>query len=145
MPESKNILIIDDDNAFCQCLIAYLENAGYQVSATASAECALEAVQQNPPDIVLLDIVLPGMSGLNALPYFKKQMGLPVILLTGMVEDYTQVVGLNSGADDYIVKPFNLTVLLARIKAILRRTSTNHLRNALAINNLDHPSLLPRV
>jgi DNA-binding response OmpR family regulator len=98
-----------------------LERAGYQVQTAGTAEDALALVRRDPPDLVLLDIGLPGIDGLDALKQFREKLGLAVILLTARRREFDQVLGLELGADDYVTKPFDLDVLLARIKAVLRR------------------------
>ena len=119
------ILIVDDDALLRRSLAFNLETAGYGVSTAASAEDALAQVHLNPPDLVLLDIGLPGMDGLDALHRLRQQMtGVPVIFLTARRRELDQVVGLELGADDYVTKPFDVDVLLARIKAVLRRSAT---------------------
>jgi DNA-binding response OmpR family regulator len=118
----KHILLVDDDALMRRSLAFNLEQGGYRASPAASAEDALEMVRRDPPDLVLLDINLPGMDGLDALRQFKDQLGLPVILLTARRRNLDEVVGLELGADDYITKPFDVDVLLAHIKAVLRRS-----------------------
>jgi DNA-binding response OmpR family regulator len=103
-------------------LAFHLEQAGYQVRTAASAEDAIESVRYTPPDLVVLDIGLPGKDGLEALREIKAQHNLPVIFLTGRRRELDEVVGLEMGADDYITKPFDVDVVLAHIKAVLRRT-----------------------
>jgi DNA-binding response OmpR family regulator len=120
----KTILIIDDDALLRRSLTFNLEQAGYQVHTAATAEDALGFIQRLSFDLVLLDIGLPGMDGLDTLRTLKIQTGIPVIFLTARRRELDQVVGLEMGADDYITKPFDIDVLLARIKAVLRRTST---------------------
>jgi DNA-binding response OmpR family regulator len=117
-----HILLIDDDALLRRSLAFNLERAGFQVSAAASAEEALELVQHTPPNLVLLDIGLPGMDGLDALRHFRTDTDLPVIFLTARRRELDQVLGLELGADDYVTKPFDLDVLLARIKVVLRRS-----------------------
>ncbi len=117
----KHILLVDDDALMRRSLAYNLEQAGYHASTAASAEDALAMVRNNLPDLVLLDINLPGMDGLDALRRFKEQAGLPVIFLTARRRNLDEVVGLELGADDYITKPFDMDVLLAHIKAVLRR------------------------
>ena len=102
-------------------LAFHLEQAGYRVHAAANAEDALSFVQHSPPDLVLLDISLPGMDGLEALRELKSHHNLPVIFLTAHRRELDEVVGLELGADDYITKPFDADVVLAHIKAVLRR------------------------
>ena len=115
-------MIVDDDALMRRSLALNLEQAGYQATTAATAEDALAAAQLNPPDLVLLDIGLPGMDGLDALRIFKERFGVPVIFLTARRRNLDQVVGLELGADDYITKPFDVDVLLARIKTALRHT-----------------------
>lgn len=119
---AKHILIVDDDDLLRRSLAFSLEKAGYRVSTAASSEDAILLARRDPPDLILLDIGLPGMDGLEALRYFQDQMGTPVILVTARRRELDQVLGLEMGADDYVVKPFDLDVLLARIKAVLRRS-----------------------
>ena len=118
----KHILIVDDDALMRRSLAFNLEKNGYQASNAANAEDALALAHRNPPDLVLLDIGLPGMDGLDALKKFKDQLGLPVIFVTARRRELDEVLGLELGADDYVTKPFDLDVLLARIKAVLRRS-----------------------
>ncbi|NOZ28807.1 MAG: response regulator transcription factor [Chloroflexi bacterium] len=120
-----HILLVDDDALLRQSLAFNLEQAGYQVSTAASAEDALALAHRTPPDLVLLDIGLPGMDGLEALRHFQEHLGIPVIFLTARRRELDEVLGLELGADDYITKPFDLDVLLARIKAVLRRARSS--------------------
>jgi len=117
---AKHILIVDDDALMRRSLAFNLENAGYRVSTSGNAEDALALSRRDVPDIVLLDIGLPGMDGLDALKIIKERFALPVIFLTARRRELDEVLGLELGADDYITKPFELEVLLARIKAALR-------------------------
>ena len=103
-------------------LAFHVEQAGYQVHTAANAEDAISFVRTSPPDLIILDIGLPGMDGLDALREIKAQHNLPVIFLTGRRRELDEVVGLELGADDYITKPFDVDVVLAHIKAVLRRT-----------------------
>ncbi len=98
-----------------------LEQAGYRVSAAANAEDGLALARRDPPDLILLDIGLPGMDGLDALRSFQGRADTPIIFVTARRRELDQALGLELGADDYITKPFDLNVLLARIKAVMRR------------------------
>ncbi len=118
---AKNILIVDDDALMRRSLAYNLEQAGYRATSAASAEDALGIVQRARPDLVLLDIGLPGMDGLDAVRRFKEQYDLPVIFLTARRRELDEVLGLELGADDYVTKPFDFDVLLAHIRAVLRR------------------------
>jgi DNA-binding response OmpR family regulator len=119
---ARNILIVDDDQLMRRSLAFNLEQAGYRVRSAASAEDALDILRSYVFDLVLLDIGLPGMDGLDAVRSIKDEFGLPVIFLTARRRELDEVVGLEMGADDYVTKPFDVDVLLARIKAVLRRT-----------------------
>ena len=118
----KNILLVDDDALMRRSLAFHVEQAGYTVRTAANAEDALAQVRNSPPDLVVLDIGLPGMDGLDALRELKAGYNLPVIFLTARRRELDEVVGLELGADDYITKPFDADVVLAHIKAVLRRT-----------------------
>ena len=118
---AKHLLIVDDDALLRRSLAFNLEQAGYRIRSAAGAEAALEMARLERPDLVLLDINLPGMDGLDALRRFKEQLDLPVIFLTARRRELDEVVGLELGADDYVTKPFDVDVLLAHIKAVLRR------------------------
>jgi DNA-binding response OmpR family regulator len=116
----KHLILVDDDALMRRSLSFNLEQSGYRTSSAANAEDAFELARRDPPDLVLLDIGLPGMDGLEALKRFKAQFEAPVIFLTSRRRELDEVLGLELGADDYVTKPFDLDVLLARIKAALR-------------------------
>ena len=118
---AKHILVIDDDVLLRRSLSFNLEQAGYRLSTAATAEDALALIRRDPPDLILLDIGLPGMDGLDALRHFREQMDVPIIFLTARRRELDEALGLELGADDYITKPFDLNVLQARIKTVLRR------------------------
>ncbi len=120
---AKHLLLVDDDALLRRSLAFNLEQAGYRVSTAATAEDALALSRQDAPDLVLLDIGLPSMDGLEAVHYFQENVGAPIIFLTARRRELDQVLGLEMGADDYVSKPFDLDVLLARIKAVLRRSA----------------------
>jgi DNA-binding response OmpR family regulator len=130
---SAHILMVDDDELLRRSLALNLEEAGYRTSTAAIAETAFQIVHRDRPDLILLDIGLPEMDGLDALREFQRTVtgpndpGIPIIFLTARRRELDQALGLELGADDYITKPFNLSVLLARIKAVLRRVEKNHI------------------
>jgi DNA-binding response OmpR family regulator len=109
-----------------------LEQAGFRASTAANAEDALALARQSSPDLVLLDISLPGMDGLDALKRFKEQFGVPVIFVTARRRNLDEVLGLELGADDYVTKPFDMDVLLAHIKAVLRRQGSDRSESSIA-------------
>jgi DNA-binding response OmpR family regulator len=116
-----HILLVDDDELLRRSLSFNLERAGYRVSTAATAEDALGQARRDPPQLLLLDIGLPGMDGLDALRHLEGITDAPVIFLTARHRQLDEVLGLELGADDYVTKPFDLDILLARIKAVLRR------------------------
>jgi DNA-binding response OmpR family regulator len=117
-----HILLVDDDSLLRRSVAFSLKQVGYRVTTAASAEDALALADRDPPDLVLLDIGLPGMDGLDALRRFREHPHAPpVIFLTARRRELEQVLGLELGADDYITKPFDKDVLRAHIKAVLRR------------------------
>ncbi|HOT92483.1 MAG TPA: response regulator transcription factor [Anaerolineae bacterium] len=118
---AKHILVVDDDALLRRSLAFNLEQAGYRAETAGTAEDALAKVRLDPPDLILLDIGLPGMDGLDALRTLRQQLNVPVIFLTARRRELDEVLGLELGADDYITKPFDFDVLLAHIKAVLRR------------------------
>jgi DNA-binding response OmpR family regulator len=117
----KHILVVDDDALMRRSVAFNLEQAGYRASNAANAEDALSMAQRDKPDLVLLDIGLPGMDGLDALRGFQDQVDVPVIFVTARRRELDEVLGLELGAEDYITKPFEMSVLLAHVKAVLRR------------------------
>ncbi len=119
---AKHILVVDDDALLRRSLTFSLEQAGYRVSSAELAEDALTLARRDPPDLFLLDIGLPGMDGLDALRIIQDELDSPVLFLTARRRELDEVLGLELGADDYITKPFDIAVLLARVKASLRRS-----------------------
>ncbi len=122
---ARHILVVDDDALLRRSLAFNLDKAGYRVSTARSAEDALATSQLDPPDLVLLDIGLPGMDGLDALRRLRQYGDVPVIFLSARRRELDQVLGLELGGDDYVTKPFDADVLLARIKAVLRRSGVD--------------------
>ena len=119
-----HILTVDDDPSITTLLQRGLRYEGFSVAAAASAEAALGLALERPPDLAILDIMLPGLDGLALLRRLRSaDERLPVLLLTGRDAPADQVLGLEAGADDYVVKPFTMAVLLARVRALLRRRS----------------------
>ena len=119
---SRHILVVDDDDLMRRSLAFNLEQAGYRASTATDAESALRVARRDTPDLILLDIGLPGMDGLDALRSFRQEADTPIIFVTARRRELDQALGLELGADDYVTKPFDLSVLLARIKAVLRRS-----------------------
>ncbi len=121
MSEKQRILLVDDDPNISRLVRLYLEKEGFAVTEAARGDDALASFQQAVPDLVLLDVMLPGMDGLQVLKEIRKTSKAPVIMLTARDETFDKVLGLELGADDYITKPFETKELVARVKAVLRR------------------------
>ena len=119
------ILVIDDDRLMRRSVSLSLTDAGYATETAGSGEEGLASARKLRPDLVLLDIGLPGMDGLETLRAFQKEIAAPVIFVTARRRELDEIVGLEMGADDYITKPFDMDILLARIKAVLRRGQQN--------------------
>lgn len=120
----KNILIIDDDTELCDLLTDYLSPEGFLVKTTHNGEQGVDLATNNESDLVILDVMLPGINGFDVLRKIRERSSVPVIMLTARGDDVDRIVGLELGADDYLPKPFNPRELVARIHAIHRRTST---------------------
>ena len=118
----KHILFVEDDALPRRSVAFCLEQSGYRVTTSANAEDALALSRRDPPDLILLDIGLPGMDGLEALRHFQNLTNAPIIFVTARRREWDETLGLELGAEDYITKPFDLGVLLARIKVVLRRS-----------------------
>ncbi|MFZ1755310.1 MAG: response regulator transcription factor [Caldilineaceae bacterium] len=115
------ILVIDDDRLMRRSVSLSLADAGYATETAGSGEEGLALARKLRPDLVLLDIGLPGMDGLETLRTFQKEVDAPVIFVTARRRELDEIVGLEMGADDYVTKPFDMDVLLARVKVVLRR------------------------
>jgi two-component system alkaline phosphatase synthesis response regulator PhoP len=120
----SKILIIDDEPSILNLVSAYLKPEGYEVYTAADGPSGLKAAKAYKPDLVVLDIMLPGMDGLELLSRLRRESDVYVILLTARTEETDKIVGLSVGADDYVTKPFSPRELVARIKAALRRLKT---------------------
>ncbi len=121
---NEKILVVDDEEDILELIRYNLAKEGYRVTCEASGEGCLRAVSEDPPDLILLDLMLPGLDGLDVCRQLKadsKSSGIPILMLTAKSEDADIVTGLELGADDYVTKPFSPRILLARIRAVLRR------------------------
>ncbi len=119
---SQKVLVVEDDNNIAELLRLYLQKDGFEVTHAADGGKAVEMAKEIQPDLVLLDIMLPVMDGWQVCRELRKTMKMPIIMLTAKGETEDKVSGLEMGADDYIVKPFEVKELLARVHAVLRRT-----------------------
>ena len=122
MESADHILIVDDDGEIRSLLSAYLRKSGYRVTAVADGKAMWAALDTSAPDLIVLDVMLPGDDGLTLCGKLRARSETPIVMLTARGEEIDRIVGLELGADDYLAKPFNPRELLARIKVILRRS-----------------------
>ena len=137
---TQSILLVEDDDNLRESLAFNLEREGYQVREASNGESALKEARLMKPDLIILDVMLPGLDGFSICRILRHEMETPIILLTARMSEMDKIVGLESGADDYVTKPFSTGELLARIRAVMRRvkpTMTNKLflkQGPLALN-----------
>ena len=131
MEPTPHIAIVDDHKDIRELVARYLGEHGYRVSVADSAASLRRLLQRSAPDLIVLDIMMPGEDGLSVCRHLRATSNLPIILLTAVAEDTDRIVGLEMGADDYVTKPFNPRELLARVKAVLRRAQSLPPRQAL--------------
>ncbi len=117
----KRVLVVDDEGRIRSFVRGYLENDGFEVAEASDGEAALQIEQDWRPDLVVLDVMMPGVDGLEVLRRLRTRSEVPVILLTARSEEVDKLVGLSVGADDYVTKPFSPRELVARVKTVLRR------------------------
>jgi len=119
----KKILVVDDDPNICELLRLYLEKEGYAPVLAGDGEAAMELLSSVAPDLILLDVMMPKLDGWQVCREIRKTSAVPIIMLTAKGETFDKVLGLELGADDYVVKPFDAKEVVARVKAVLRRAS----------------------
>ena len=122
------ILVVDDDSNICELMRLYLEKDGYDAVVAHNGVAALEKFAVEKPDLILLDVMMPELDGWQVCREIRKKSDCPIIMITAKSEVFDKVLGLELGADDYVVKPFEMKEVLARIKAVLRRTNTEERR-----------------
>jgi len=120
---AAKILVVDDEAKIVKLVRAYLEQAGYSVVVAEDGQTALIQSRREKPDLVILDLGLPGIDGLDVARTLRREGDTPIIMLTARVDDTDRIIGLELGADDYVSKPFNPRELVARVRAVLRRTA----------------------
>ncbi len=138
----SKILVVDDDLNICELLKLYLENEGYTVFTANDGQAAVDTFKNKTPDLILLDIMLPKLDGWQVCREIRKTSSAPIIMLTAKGETFDKVLGLELGADDYVVKPFDAKEVMARVKAVLRRTkgeqeSTEDNKKTVIYDNLE--------
>ena len=140
----KTILIVDDEPKIVQLARDYLEHAGFAVSTAFDGKTALAVVRSNKPDLIVLDLGLPQLDGLDVTRSIRKDSNVPIIMLTARSEETDKLIGLELGADDYITKPFSPKELVARVRTVLRRTE-NSAANVEIIRAADLTLDVPRM
>ncbi|MEM1333425.1 MAG: response regulator, partial [Actinomycetota bacterium] len=120
---ATKVLVVDDEPTVREVVVGYLRRDGHEVAEAGDGNVALELLEAEPPDLVVLDMMLPGVNGLDILRRVRSTSNIPVIMLTARAEESDRVAGLELGADDYVVKPFSPRELAARVNGVLRRTS----------------------
>lgn len=120
---SERILIVEDEISVAEAIAYTLEREGFEVETAADGRAALDAFEAGIPDLVILDLMLPGLSGWQLFNAFRRQADVPIIMLTARAQEADRVAGLEMGADDYVLKPFSMRELVARVRTVLRRSA----------------------
>jgi len=122
--QAQSVLVVEDEASIASFVALYLKNAGYTVKAVANGTDALAQVEAEQPAMIVLDLMLPDMDGIEVCRRIRQRRDVPILMLTARDEDIDKIIGLEVGADDYMTKPFNPRELVARVKSILRRSTT---------------------
>jgi DNA-binding response OmpR family regulator len=122
---AQTILVVEDEASIASFVALYLKNAGYDVRTAATGSAALTQVAASSPALIILDLMLPDLDGIEICRRIRKTSDVPILMLTARDEDVDKIIGLEVGADDYLTKPFNPRELVARVKSVLRRSSTD--------------------
>ena len=139
------ILVVEDEKSLSEPLAYLLRREGYDVSVVDNGPAAIDALDPSPPDLMLLDLMLPGLSGTEVCREVRARSSLPIIMLTAKNQEEDKVLGLNKGADDYLVKPFSHKELIARVKALLRRSKPSKVEDVVSFKDLTIDRLQRRV
>jgi len=126
MNDKKRIYLADDEKSIREAIKLFLESANYEVTAFATGDLLLEAFAQNPADLIVLDVMMPGSNGFVVCKALRKTSTVPIIMLTARDSDLDYATGLDLGSDDYLIKPFSPMALVKRIEAIFRRIAFEH-------------------
>jgi DNA-binding response OmpR family regulator len=137
---NQSVLVVEDESSIASFVALYLKNAGYTVRTAATGNEALAQFQASAPGLIVLDLMLPDIDGIEVCRRIRKSSDVPILMLTARDEDVDKIIGLEVGADDYLTKPFNPRELVARVKSILRRASPE--RRAVESKQLRHGRLL---
>jgi DNA-binding response OmpR family regulator len=120
--QGQTVLVVEDETSIASFVALYLKNAGYRIQAAGTGREALERVASEKPDLIVLDLMLPDIDGLEVCRRVRQSSDVPILMLTARDEDVDKIIGLEVGADDYLTKPFNPRELVARVKSVLRRS-----------------------
>lgn len=142
MPEIPRILVVDDEEKILRMISDYLEAVGFQTQSASDGKAALSLIETFDPDLMVLDVMMPGLDGFDVIRRIRNSSNLPIILLTARAAEHDKLIGLEIGADDYLTKPFSMKELAARIRAVLRRSAAGPQReqeqkNVLVIGDLE--------
>jgi len=140
-PGHSRVLLVEDDATVSDVVVLYLERDGFEVESVADGTLAWERLQQEPYDLIVLDIMLPGIDGIELCRRIRRRLATPIIMLTALGEEDDRIAGLDVGADDYIAKPFSPRELVARIRAVLRRSPGQTL-GSVASESVTHGDLV---
>lgn len=135
--KNASILVVEDEPSIREVVTLYLERAGFEVSSVTDGDAAVESLDRNMPDLVVLDLMLPGIDGFEIARYLRASGETPIIMLTARRDEVDRIAGLELGADDYVVKPFSPQELVSRVRAVLRRTRGGSLAEDAAILEFD--------
>lgn len=130
MEDARRVLIVDDDKHISELLKLYFEKDGFEVSACYTGDAVMPMVRAVSPHVIILDLMLPGVNGFDIMRELRRESDIPVLMLTARSDTLDKIIGLELGADDYILKPFDPKELLARVKAVLRRSRASSLPDA---------------
>ena len=133
---AMDILLIEDNEELGQLIFDFVRNSEYTISWVQSAEEALQEIEKNNYRLLLLDVMLPGQDGFSALACIRKNYNMPVLMMSARTDDESKILGMETGADDYIEKPFSIPVLLSKIRALLRRSYPNQESNIMIYKNI---------
>ena len=122
MTEPRQVLVVEDDAKIAQLLLDYLRSAGFAASAIADGQLALAQIERTPPSVIILDLMLPGLDGISVCRAVRQFSDVPILMLTARVDEVDRLLGLDSGADDYVCKPFSPREIVARVRALVRRS-----------------------
>jgi two-component system, OmpR family, response regulator BaeR len=136
----RTVLVVEDDSKISQLLLDYLRDAGFAATAIADGRLALAHIKANPPAAIVLDVMLPSMDGITVCRAVRKYSDVPILMLTARIDEADRLIGLETGADDYVCKPFSPREVVARIRALVRRADGT-LRTTSTVWTIDEPGL----